>query len=588
MLQFLYPNVLLLMLLPIILLIFLLNTKKSAVQNYFNEEILNKISAQNKGLSKVTRNYLFFIALILLTLSLARPVMNEKEQNISQETIPIVVAIDISKSMLAQDIYPNRLSLAKKKLQRLIQYSKNNSLGVILFAKSSFILSPITKDFNSLNYLVENLDTGLNFDGGSNVMSMLETSKKLLKEYSSKNLIVLSDGGNKEDYSQEITYAKENKIKVYSIALATDKASAIKLKEGYLTDNKGQIVTVKLNEHIKELSTKSGGGYINYSLNDSDIQQILNDINAQAQKEKTTLTKYKTYTELFYYPIIFAIVLLFFAFSSFPSFKKGIPLLLILLFSTPTQKLYASILDFQTLNEAKKSYENKAYKKASEDYEKVVSNSEGFYNLGNAYYKQGNYKKALENYDKVITQDKAFEAKRLHNLGNTYVKLNDLNSAKKMYEKALKLNNDPQTKENLDLVNEALKKQEKKQNEENPKQNQENKNQEKNNNSQNKQDQNKQQNQESQENKQKNQKNKESQNDSKNTQENQEKSEEGKKESKPKEEQKASAKNQTIKEDELSNLEEKKWMDILQKNRTKTFLRKVKNKSDEESSSTPW
>ncbi|WP_419769220.1 MAG: tetratricopeptide repeat protein [Candidatus Marinarcus sp.] len=586
--QFLYPNVLLLMLLPIILLIFLLNTKKSAVQNYFNEEILNKISAQNKGLSKVTRNYLFFIALILLTLSLARPVMNEKEQNISQETIPIVVAIDISKSMLAQDIYPNRLSLAKKKLQRLIQYSKNNSLGVILFAKSSFILSPITKDFNSLNYLVENLDTGLNFDGGSNVMSMLETSKKLLKEYSSKNLIVLSDGGNKEDYSQEITYAKENKIKVYSIALATDKASAIKLKEGYLTDNKGQIVTVKLNEHIKELSTKSGGGYINYSLNDSDIQQILNDINAQAQKEKTTLTKYKTYTELFYYPIIFAIVLLFFAFSSFPSFKKGIPLLLILLFSTPTQKLYASILDFQTLNEAKKSYENKAYKKASEDYEKVVSNSEGFYNLGNAYYKQGNYKKALENYDKVITQDKAFEAKRLHNLGNTYVKLNDLNSAKKMYEKALKLNNDPQTKENLDLVNEALKKQEKKQNEENPKQNQENKNQEKNNNSQNKQDQNKQQNQESQENKQKNQKNKESQNDSKNTQENQEKSEEGKKESKPKEEQKASAKNQTIKEDELSNLEEKKWMDILQKNRTKTFLRKVKNKSDEESSSTPW
>ncbi len=193
--QFLYHNVLLLMLIPIFLLMFLVVTNKDSFEKYFSKETLSKLSVSNKHMTKTTRNILFFISIILMTIALARPVAEEKEHSFKQEVSSIVVAIDVSKSMLANDIYPNRLTLAKQKLLDIIQLSKKNALAVILFAKSSFILSPITQDFNSLKILVDNLNTGTNFDNGSNIFSTLETTNKLLKDYDNKNLLTSNRWG---------------------------------------------------------------------------------------------------------------------------------------------------------------------------------------------------------------------------------------------------------------------------------------------------------------------------------------------------------------------------------------------------------
>jgi Ca-activated chloride channel family protein len=118
------------MLLPIILLIYLIATNKSTIQKIFSSEVLHKLSAGGKYMSAQTRNVLLFIALILMTISLARPVINEQEHESKQELIPIVVAIDVSKSMLANDVYPNRLELAKKKLKYIITSAKNSAIGV--------------------------------------------------------------------------------------------------------------------------------------------------------------------------------------------------------------------------------------------------------------------------------------------------------------------------------------------------------------------------------------------------------------------------------------------------------------------------
>ncbi len=161
----------------------LIVTQKDSFQKHFSKEVIDKLSISNKHMGKNTRNILFFIALILMTIALARPVANEKEHSFKQEVSSIVVAIDVSKSMLANDIFPNRLTAAKQKLLNIIENSKENALAVILFAKSSFILSPLTQDFNSLKILVNNLDTGLNFDNGSNIFSTLETTTKLLKRF---------------------------------------------------------------------------------------------------------------------------------------------------------------------------------------------------------------------------------------------------------------------------------------------------------------------------------------------------------------------------------------------------------------------
>ena len=221
--------------------------------------------------------------------------------------------------MKAIDIYPNRLEFAKRKLVEIIDHSKQNAIGIILFAKSSFILSPISQDYQSLKILVENLDTGMNFDNGTNIFSVLESSNKLFENYSNKNLIILTDGGDSENFSKELKFAKKNNINIYTIALATKNGAAIKLENNnYLTDAKGDIVNVKLNDKIKDLSLNSNGGYIDFTFDNSDIKQIIDDINSKSKSDIFDSKKHKIYTELFYYPLAIGIFLLLVAFSSIP------------------------------------------------------------------------------------------------------------------------------------------------------------------------------------------------------------------------------------------------------------------------------
>ncbi len=566
--QFLYQNVLYLMLVPIIILIFLIASNKSKFEQVFNEEIISKLSIKNKYLTKSSRNILLFIALILMTIALARPVINPKEQNITQEVIPLVIAIDVSKSMLAQDIYPNRLEMAKNKIIELINKPNNLAIGITIFAKSSFVLSPLTYDFTSLKFIINNFDYKLNIDDGSNILDVLEASNKLLKDSPSKNIILLSDGGNKKDYNKEIEFANKNNITVYTLALATNKPTPIpSANNSYLTNKNGEIVTVSLNEAIKELSLKTKGGYINYTLNNSDINSIIADILSNSSKINQESQKYKIYTELFYYPLGLAIFILLLAFSSVPKLKF-FSFFALTIFLT-NDKSYASILDFKTIDEANIAYKNKEYEKASNSFSNFLEKNEGKYNYGNALYKQGKYKDALKNFSDIETTNDDLEFKKLHNMGNSYVKLNDLENAKKMYEKALKIKNDKETKENLDLINKELDKKKNKESSKN-KENQKS-NDEKNSNEKNKKDDNQKENSDNQKENQQNSENR-------NNQDNKEEKSENKEN-----------KDKSINENIISNKEEKKWMELLENGKAPILLRKNNGKEENQDNLvSPW
>lgn len=566
------------MLIPTLLLIFLLNTKKSKLHSYFKPEILNALSAHSKGLNKTTRNYLFFMALILMIVALARPVMDEKEQKIEQEIIPLIVAIDISKSMMAQDVFPSRLELSIKKLETLINKATNHSIGVVLFGQNAFILSAVTNDFNSLKQIVSQLDFQQEASAGSNIQAMLEASNALLKNYQSKNIILLSDGGNKENYDQELEYIKEHDIKLYTIAVATNDPTPIPTSNGYQTKEDGTIVLIQRNDAIKDLSLQNGAGFIQFSINEQDITQILDEINQQSQKQAQSTKRFKTYTELFYYPLAFAVLLLFISFSSLPKLRRTALMctLILSIYQTPSD---ASILDFQTLNDAKEHYENEEYKESSKLYEKVVSNAQGYYNLGNSYYKQGKYEKAIENYNKVVTEKAELEAQKLHNLGNSYAKLGQLQEAKKVYEKALKLKSDEETQHNLDEVLKALKEQEQQNNQQNEQE-------------QNQQESNKNQEQKNKENKESSQNQEESQENNQNSEQKQnaQQKNQEQKNAQEQKEQAQQASQEQMQQAEISDLEERKWLKSLQNQNQKTLLRKFDSSSDDEASSasSPW
>ena len=546
---FLYSYVLYFSFLPLIFLAYYILRQKDSFEKLFDPKILQQLKVKNAGLSPKTKNILFLFALFLFILSLARPVMNKEEKNLSQEVHAIVVAIDVSKSMLAQDIFPSRLKMAKQKLLNIIKQSSFNAIGVVIFAKSAFILSPITQDFTSLNFIVNNFDSGLNFDAGSNVYAMLEASNKLLKNYQYKNIILLSDGGNQNTFEEEIVYINEKKLNLYTLALATSKPSPIPFNGAYLTNTKGEIITVKRNENIKTLSLQNKGAYINYSLDNSDIDAILNDIFTNIKKDSIQSKKFLIYTELFYYPLALGILFLLLCFSSFP--KRTI--LFLSFFSLPYENTYANTFEFSSIQEAKEAYEKKEYQKAQTLYKSLNTSKEALYNQGNAAYKQKLYKDAISLYKEAKSELKELNYKTLHNLGNSYVKLNKLQEAKKSYEEALKIKENKETKENLEKVLEALKNQKK--NDKNKKEN-------------------KDKNKEKEDNKEKNKKN------------TKDKKEE--KSDKKKQQEKSQKQKSAEQKDSISDLEEKKWLKELENKQVPILLRKVKSKNQENDSLKPY
>ncbi len=566
--QFLYPNVLFFMLIPILILFFLIITQKSKFEKIFDQNIINKLLISNSNLTKKSRNIILFLSLVFMVIALSRPVTNEKEQNIEQELVPVIFAIDASKSMLAQDVYPNRLTMAKNKILNLIKTPNELSIGVLIFGESSFILSPLTNDFSSLNFLIENFDYNLNINDGSNIFSALEASNKLLKDYKSKNVIFLTDGGNNESFDEEIDYANKNNLNVYTITIANNTPTPIPTKNGYLNDKDGNIVMVKLNENIKSLSLNTKGGYTNYTVNNDDINSIINDISNKTKKTLVKLKKQKNYTELFYYPLGFAIFLMLISFSSLPSYKSVLKLSLLLIFFQNIN-LEASILDFNEIKDATNAYNNKDFKTASNKFKDFINTQEGKYNFANSLYEEKKYQSALDMYKDITTSNENLEFKKLHNMGNTYVKLNDLENAKKMYEKALKIKDDKQTKENLEIVKNALKKN-------NQNQDNQNQNDNKNNDNKNKKNDTQKQNNENKENDTKEQVDNEKQN----------KQDDLNKKEKSEEKEASQSK---ISDEILSKKEEKKWLDLLENKKIPILLKKVETKNNsKDNSSSPW
>jgi len=323
MVEFKYPEVLLLLLLALVMLFFLKNSKGS-LEKIFKKEILKKVRSKSSGLSGKVRNILLILAFVFGVFALARPQIDRGEMKVKNSFVNVVVGFDISHSMFANDLYPNRFEFAKRKFYTLLQNLKNTKVALIGFSSRSFLIAPLTEDYNSLKFLTKNL--GLEYLNlrGTSIMSALESANNLFEDSDKKTLILFTDGGDKKDFSKEIAYAKEHKITVFVYAVATSKGGVIKTKNGVLKDKNGNIVVVKRNDAIKELALKTGGAYMIYSLKNSDMKELAKLISSKYKAKIEGETTIKIRQELFYYPLAVAIILLFMALFSLPRLKKEV------------------------------------------------------------------------------------------------------------------------------------------------------------------------------------------------------------------------------------------------------------------------
>lgn len=306
------------LLLVILVLVFFIKQNRDKLESIFDKRVLKKIYFKENSIPKWLRDTLFLISLSFAIVAFARPYINNGEIDVKTNDIDLMVGFDISNSMFCNDIYPNRFEFAKRKFFNLLDLLKLERVGVIAFSQKAFLVSPLTKDFNSLKYLVKNMSLDYVSLKGTSIMSALYSVNNLLKDEKVKRVLIFSDGGDKKSYQKEIEYAKKNHIKVYIYAIATKKGGVIKDKNGVIKDKNGDIVIVKLNEAIKELALESGGAYMSYSLQNDDIKGLVKQIEKDAKDKKTKTLKIKDTKELFIYPLMISILAFILSFISLP------------------------------------------------------------------------------------------------------------------------------------------------------------------------------------------------------------------------------------------------------------------------------
>ncbi|MDY0122194.1 MAG: VWA domain-containing protein [Sulfurimonas sp.] len=599
--SFLHPEFFYFMLLPLLLLFGLLLTQKEINANFFSEEVMAKLRVHSGALSLRSRNILFFFIALLLLTSLAQPVIKEGEIEVKAKSADLMLGLDISDSMLAEDIYPNRLRVAKEKALFLIESMENERIGVLAFAKNSYLVSPLSFDSGAVKFLLHKLDTNSITEKGTDFLSMLEVVAKSSEAKKQKYLLILSDGGDQSDFSQEISYAKEHDITIFVLAVATQKGAPIRLENGEFIKHKGDIIISKRNDTIAKLATSTGGVYIQSTRSNEDIKTMISEIKGVAKEEELQSQKIQKYFQLFYIPLGFALFLLLLATSSM-SKREVVQLpsafLLFFLLMSPARS-EAGILDFQVLQDAKEAYEKGEYEEAARlygSYAKEHSNDESHYNAANALYKQGKYEEAIEHYKDANFDTKVQQSQKYANMGNAYAKQGSpetLSQAVSMYENSLKLHEDKEVQENLQRVKEMLQKQkEQEQQQQDKQQNDKNEKNQKNDQEENQEQNEKQEGEQDNEKKDSDSQEQSSQEEEQKQQEQQQEEQRSKDETQEQEQKQKQSEPQEpleAQEVQMSDAEQKKWLDALNKE-TSSFMYQLNKTTKQEprSDEKPW
>jgi len=465
---FIHPEFIYFMLPPVLALFYFLLTQREQHLQFFSDEVLAKLRVHTNMMTLKARNGLFLLMFIMLILALAQPVIEDGKVKVQAKSADIMIALDISDSMLAEDLYPNRIEHAKKKIMTLLEEAKEERIGVMAFAKDTYLLSPLSFDHRAVRFLVKQTQPSHMTEKGTDFLQLLSSASQMLKEHEHKYLLILTDGGDESNFDEAIAFAKEQGIKVFILGIGTKNGAPIKLKDGGFVTYKGETVITHLNHDVSKLATETGGAYITSVIASGDIDAMLKEITSKTQKRALAEEEITRYIPLFYYPLSVAMFLLLIATSSMSRRKKvELPAMLagaMLLFNSATAD--AALFDFQLLEEAKTSYDAGDYNQSAKlygDYASRHRTNESYYNQANALYKEGKFENAAAMFEKIHTPNIELQAKALHNAGNAYAKQGSkehYQKAVEAYEKALKIQEDAQTRENLEMVQERLKEQE--------------------------------------------------------------------------------------------------------------------------------
>ena len=384
-----------------------------------------------------------YLTLLLLVIAIARPAIPQSPTEQSIPSHSLIIALDLSASMNAKDIKPNRAEASRETIKAFLTQNQNDQIALIGFTINPLLLSPLTTDHTLVKIALDTIRQEYILTKGTNLQKLLE--KIALFPDSKKTVLLFSDGGDEVIDETLIEFAQTDHIKILAIAMATEEGSSIITKENnLLQDKKGHIVVSKLNSGLIALANQSGGALLEFTTPQDMVHQI--NLWIEHQDKKLLKHQSRNYFELYFIPTLLALILLFLSATKF--LLKVVALLALL-----GIEAQASFLDNYHLYHAYQNYHNQEYNQTLEALSNIeVSTLESQLVLAHTYYRQEAYKKAKNILKTIKSTHPKIKQQLLYELGNCEAKLAYYDKAKNYYIKALQLGEDNDTLYNLNAV----------------------------------------------------------------------------------------------------------------------------------------
>ena len=287
--------------------------QKKRLRKFGDPELLHQLMPDVSRWRPLVKFLLLELALTMLIIMVARPQQANGVSQDKRQGIEAIIALDVSNSMLARDVSPNRLDRAKMMVENLIEDFTDSKVGLIVFAGDAFVQLPITSDYVSAKMFLSSIDPSMIANQGTDIAAAINMASHSFtqQEHVGKAIIVITDGEDHEGGAMEAAKdAHEKGLNIYMLGIGSTKGEPIPDPQtgNFMTDNQGNMVMSRLNEQMcREIAQAGGGAYIHVD-NSSSAQRLLDEELDKLEKGETII--YSDYEELFQYAGMMALILL--------------------------------------------------------------------------------------------------------------------------------------------------------------------------------------------------------------------------------------------------------------------------------------
>ncbi|MBP3682906.1 MAG: VWA domain-containing protein [Rikenellaceae bacterium] len=316
MFRFANPYILyLLLIIPaaIVLFIFAQMRRRRRLERFASSSLLAQLTPSASPARLRTKFVLYSLALAFLILATARPQVGSKLREEHQKGIEMMLVVDVSNSMLAEDFEPNRLDRTKFAIDRVVESMKQDRIGVVAFAGEAQVQLPITSDYRMARAFARKLSPQMVRTQGTDLGAAIKLASMSFSSQSegSRVMILITDGENHESDALEAAQAAAEKgIAIYTIGIGTPEGAPVMIGGEYLTDENGDMVVSKLDEKmLQEIASTTGGAYVRATKQSIGLKEIVDRLKELDESDLAT-TRFEAFDEQFQYPLVVALLLL--------------------------------------------------------------------------------------------------------------------------------------------------------------------------------------------------------------------------------------------------------------------------------------